>query len=749
MPYSISILFIISFLFVSVYAQDDAGTVVLTGSINEGGTITITLTDTDGLEGGQTSFTSFQIFEADLSGDPTGTVIVELLSEFPNVPVGGNSLSIELTLPDTQGIVDKNILAIVTYRDRVGNIYNGEAGQNPEGKSDVSQVGNVNDEGTISAITGTFTQGQTLTVGAIADGDGAIEDITYQWLADEQIIVGATENTYQLTQDEVGTTITVRAQYSDPFQTETVVSEPTTVVQDIEDAGVLTLTGASNSGESVLATLKDIDGLDSDGAVLTSIELFEANNSGNPTGAVLSSILDFSGVVIVNGNELSVRLDIPDTASLIGKDIIAVATYTDDFGTVYNGVSGNPSKRNSGVLEVTENVFSKIIDGELELREDLEEVVSVFRTITSRLAVASDSTDDFTVIIRAIEQIVDEDGASDPAIERAIETLLPDNAPTLTSVVESTVSDISALAFQQGLLATSAGLIGVNGPGYDDIILVDGHFYYSGSFNSGQRDKSSTVLGYDYDGYSVSLGYDQRHEDVFMGIVGTYNSTSVDNGQSEGTSEINTLAVSLYNNYQDESDFLNASLTFASSDIDTEREGISGKVTGETNAISYDLNILFGRVIKWGKKSKITPVVGLRYNLVSFDDIIEQGVGETRSLSNNYDSLYGSVGVILATDIIKSEKLIHELSCMVTYSYNILDVDRGFKSQFRAGESSLTSQDDITFQLDSIDQEKAEFNFGLSWRVYASKISFEFGANLRITDIASSSSFNFKVKHSY
>ena len=65
-------------------------------------------------------------------------------------------------------------------------------------------------------IGGAATQGQTLTA-ILSDADLPTSSVTYQWLADNMPINGATANEYVLTQAEVGSTVTVAITYTDSF----------------------------------------------------------------------------------------------------------------------------------------------------------------------------------------------------------------------------------------------------------------------------------------------------------------------------------------------------------------------------------------------------------------------------------------------------------------------------------------------------------------------------------------------------
>ena len=85
-------------------------------------------------------------------------------------------------------------------------------------------------------ITGTARVGQTLTAGTsgIADADGlANATFSYQWLADDTDIAGATGLTYTLTDSEESKAITVRVSFTDDADTEeTLTSEPTGEVSE-------------------------------------------------------------------------------------------------------------------------------------------------------------------------------------------------------------------------------------------------------------------------------------------------------------------------------------------------------------------------------------------------------------------------------------------------------------------------------------------------------------------------------------
>jgi hypothetical protein len=96
-----------------------------------------------------------------------------------------------------------------------------------------ANVANINDLPTGSVtVTGTATQGQTLTASnTLADADG-MGLVSYVWKAGDQTIAGATRQTFKLGLMQVGQPITVEARYTDAGgTTESKVSSATAAVQ--------------------------------------------------------------------------------------------------------------------------------------------------------------------------------------------------------------------------------------------------------------------------------------------------------------------------------------------------------------------------------------------------------------------------------------------------------------------------------------------------------------------------------------
>ena len=124
------------------------------------------------------------------------------------------------------------------------------------------------------AITGTAQVGETLTANTsgIADADGLDNAaFTYQWLADDEDISGATGSTYTLADDDEGKAIKVRVSFTDDAGNE---EELTSGATDAVTAapqpnspatGAPTITGTAQVGEALTADtsgIADADGLE-------------------------------------------------------------------------------------------------------------------------------------------------------------------------------------------------------------------------------------------------------------------------------------------------------------------------------------------------------------------------------------------------------------------------------------------------------------------------------------------------------
>ncbi|ASK21431.1 hypothetical protein CEK60_19945, partial [Halomonas sp. N3-2A] len=188
--------------------------------------------------------------------DGLGTVTYQWLRD-------GNEIAdaTDTTYTLTQADVGAAISVRASYTDQQGTA---EAVTS----ASTDSVANVNDAPTGNVIiTGTTTEDETLTAdtSALVDEDG-LGTFSYAWKADGTAITGATNNTYTLTQAEVGKAITVEVSYTDDQGTaEAVTSAATESVANVNDAptGGVAISGDAVEDQTLTAsnTLADEDGL--------------------------------------------------------------------------------------------------------------------------------------------------------------------------------------------------------------------------------------------------------------------------------------------------------------------------------------------------------------------------------------------------------------------------------------------------------------------------------------------------------
>ena len=253
------------------------GAVTIAGISTQVQTLTAinTLADVDGL--GAISY-QWQVNRTDISGAIGGSFVL------------------------TEAQVGKAITVVANYTDEHGTA---ESVTSPA----TAAVANVNDPPTGGvAITGTFTQGQTLTVtNTLADIDG-LAAITYQWRADGINIANATHSVLVLGEAQVGKTITVVGGYTDGHGTaESVSSAATTPVVNVNDPGSVFISGAVVTGQTLTAVAADADGL---GPVSYQWFADSVVIGGATTGSLLVS------------------------TAQVGHAITVTAKYTDLHGTV-------------------------------------------------------------------------------------------------------------------------------------------------------------------------------------------------------------------------------------------------------------------------------------------------------------------------------------------------------------------------------------------------------------------------------
>jgi len=261
------------------------------------GAVTISGTPTQG----QTLTAANNLVDADGPNPLTGISY----QWFANGEAISGATTSTLSLDQTHS--GKSISVTASYTDTLGKLESVSSGASaPVTNTNDAPIGGV-------TISGTPTQGQTLTAdNNLADPDG-LGVISYEWSAGGVVISGASGNTLVLGADQVGKAITVVARYTDGGGTaESISSSSTGVVVNTNDApiGSVTISGTTTLGQTLTAanTLSDADG---------------------PTTLAISYQWQANGVNISGATSSALLLGLDQ----LDKTITVVASYTDAFGT--------------------------------------------------------------------------------------------------------------------------------------------------------------------------------------------------------------------------------------------------------------------------------------------------------------------------------------------------------------------------------------------------------------------------------
>ena len=217
-----------------------AGSVAITGTATQHQTLTAIVSDDDGVTAGTITYQWQRT---------TNSVTT-------NIGTNGTSAAYVLVQAD----VGSTITVVAQYTDGDGVV--GATATS----SATNPVTNANVAGSV-AISGTATQGQTLEA-TVSDDDGVTGTITYQWQRTTNSVTtnigtNGTSAAYVLVQADVGSTITVFAQYTDGdgVAGATATSSATNPVTNANVAGSVAITGTATQHQTLTAIVSDDDGV--------------------------------------------------------------------------------------------------------------------------------------------------------------------------------------------------------------------------------------------------------------------------------------------------------------------------------------------------------------------------------------------------------------------------------------------------------------------------------------------------------
>ncbi|RXI37620.1 hypothetical protein CP963_12135 [Arcobacter cloacae] len=222
--------------------------------------------------------------------------------------------------------------------------------QDPASTSSVGAY-TANNPGVVT-VGGTPTEGQTLTVTSVTDPDGdPLGGITYQWQVSSDggttwtDISNATNVNYTLTNNEAGKQVRAKVFYTDGGNVAETQESDALSIANVDDTGNISLSGTWASGDVVLATINDSDGLV---GVEPTYTWYRGNSNTGPWTLINGATGSSYTLTNNDGN----------------KYIRVVASYTDNQGTLNTPETVSPTTVQLGaVAPVAVNDTASVTEG--------------------------------------------------------------------------------------------------------------------------------------------------------------------------------------------------------------------------------------------------------------------------------------------------------------------------------------------------------------------------------------------------
>ncbi len=163
-------------------------------------------------------------------------------------------------------------------------------------------------------------------------------------------------------------------------------------------------------------------------------------------------------------------------------------------------------------------------------------------------------------------------------------------------------------------------------------------FFINGRFTTGEKDSTSTEVGFDFDSYGITLGVDYRVNSSFViGAALGYNDVDNDINNNQGNLEVDGYNFTGYATwYNPSSYYLDTLLTFGNNDLDS-RRNINysiGTTTVNQVAIGTPDSDSLGFAVSFGRDFSTANRIFSPYLRVDYTDIEIDGYAETLSNPN-------------------------------------------------------------------------------------------------------------------
>jgi outer membrane autotransporter protein len=257
-----------------------------------------------------------------------------------------------------------------------------------------------------------------------------------------------------------------------------------------------------------------------------------------------------------------------------------------------------------------------------------------------------------------------------------------------------------------------------SGPALADVPAADEDTWSvwgSGFGQWAEQDGEDDRFGFDYDTAGGVIGVDMALTDTMtIGLSGGMSQTDVEYDEVSSESDIDTWHVGLYAGYASDRFYLDASVSYADNEYETERDISMMDVTAESEHDGEDYAAFLGAGYKMDLGGfKVIPNASVQYIDHQEDSFEETGAGILSLEVDEIDSesIVGAIGVRLARMFeLGAVKLLPEVSAQWAHEFG--DSEDTVKARF-AG-SPVTS----TFSVKGVDAEADSALLGAALTAY-------------------------------
>jgi len=323
------------------------GQIALSGAAKVGETLTVTVTDGNGVDASAIAY-SWMADDVAISGATSNSLML-------TAEQTGMRVSVTASYTDNDD-----------YQETL--------------KSNPSSAVVMNFDGTL-AISGILESGKLLTATLVDDNTYSAESVVYAWYADGAVIDGAIESTYALTDNEIGKTISVTANYTDNDDfTESLTSEPTAAI-----APASANTPATFSGDLTATVVNNVTG-DLTGTITVS----DDDVGENAVEMQTSVTTTFGTFAIETTGAWAYTLDTANTtvASLVDQndtltDTISIASVDGTTTELVITITGVEDVAPTKVAKITDNMTDDA--GELRYKLSSSDIIQAGKISVSFL----------------------------------------------------------------------------------------------------------------------------------------------------------------------------------------------------------------------------------------------------------------------------------------------------------------------------------------------------------------------------